>query len=113
MWDAFKTNYLPEAPRYRLRSHELHTSNQDGRSVTKVTAQVEIDGEPTTVTGTGDGPIEAFVNGLRSLDAGSSFDVLDYNEHAMGRGADATAVAYVESQFARPGTEPTTCWGIG
>ena len=113
MWDTFRTNYLPEEPRYKLRSHELHTSNQDGRSVTKITAQVEIGGEATTVTGAGDGPIEAFVHGLRSLNAETSFDVLDYTEHAMGRGADATAVAYVESQFARGGAEPTTCWGIG
>ncbi|MEX2627485.1 MAG: alpha-isopropylmalate synthase regulatory domain-containing protein, partial [Ilumatobacteraceae bacterium] len=40
---------------------------------------------------------------------GVTFDVVDYAEHAMGRGADATAVAYVES--ARDDGEVR--WGIG
>ena len=37
------------------------------------------------------------------------FDVVDYAEHAMGRGADATAVAYVESSRA----DGEIRWGIG
>ena len=36
------------------------------------------------------------------------FDVLDYSEHAIGRGSDAEAVAYVESSS---GNEVR--WGIG
>jgi 2-isopropylmalate synthase len=31
MWDAFQTEYLPAEPRFRLRSHELHTRNSDDR----------------------------------------------------------------------------------
>jgi 2-isopropylmalate synthase len=104
MWDAFCTEYLPEAPRYRLRSHELLT--KEGR--TTISAQLEVDGAPVTVTGQGDGPIEAFVQGLRTgLDA--EFDVTDYAEHAMGRGADAQAVAYVESS----GSDGEVRWGVG
>ena len=60
-----------------------------------------------SVTGEGDGPVEAFVSALLSQWPGD-FDVLDYTEHAIGRGADAQAVAYVESAA---GSE--TRWGIG
>ena len=35
--------------------------------------------------------------------------MVDYSEHAIGRGADARAVAYVES-IASPGT---LRWGVG
>jgi 2-isopropylmalate synthase len=108
MWNAFRSEYLPDEPRFRLRSHELHTSSSNGVGRTKISAQLEVDGSALTVQGEGDGPIEAFVHGLcAALD--TSFDVVDYAEHAIGRGADATAVAYVESV----GADGEIRWGIG
>ena len=60
-----------------------------------MTAQVRVDGEHH-VSGEGSGPISAFVQGLRdAFDV--DLDVVDYAEHAIGRGAEATAAAYVES----------------
>jgi 2-isopropylmalate synthase len=106
MWDAFRSEYLPEAPSMHLDSHELKSDSTSG--TTTITAQLTVGGERKTVVGQGNGPIDAFVNGLRS---GLNFDldVLDYTEHAMGSGADATAVAYVESTTA----DGTVKWGVG
>lgn len=113
MWEAFETVYLPSDPLMRLRSHELHTTSENGSGATRITAQLDVRGQARTVTGHGDGPIEAFVSGLRAafadLGHGDGFDVVDYAEHAMGRGADATAVAYVESV----GDDGEILWGIG
>jgi 2-isopropylmalate synthase len=108
MWEAFQAEYQPAERRFRLRSHELHTTSEEGTGRTRITAQLVIDGEARTVDGDGDGPIEAFVHGLCEA-LGTSFDVVDYAEHAMGRGADATAVAYVESVRA----DGEVRWGIG
>jgi 2-isopropylmalate synthase len=96
MWDTFQAEYVPETPRYRLRTHELHTSSKDGSGHTTVSAQLEVDGTPVTVLGEGDGPVEAFVHAITEH-FGEPFDVVDYAEHAIGRGADAQAVAYVET----------------
>ncbi|MGH9270028.1 MAG: 2-isopropylmalate synthase [Ilumatobacteraceae bacterium] len=104
MWEAFQAEYLPAAPRYQLIGHELVT--RDGRS--SVTAQVVVDGAQHTVTGDGNGPISAFVSGLREQ-FGVTLDVVDYAEHAIGRGADATAAAYVETIDG----DGDTRWGIG
>lgn len=113
MWETFNETYLPDEPRLRLRSHELNTTSQDGRGQTHITAQIDVDGAAVTVSGDGDGPIEAFVQGLHGLDGtladATSFDVVDYAEHAIGRGADAMAVAYVESV----GSDDELRWGIG
>ena len=92
MWDTFHDEYLPDQPRFRLRTHELHT--KEGR--TKVSAQLEVDEMPITVLGEGDGPVEAFVQAIASHFE-AEFDVVDYAEHAIGRGSDAQAVAYVET----------------
>jgi len=56
--------------------------------------RVTVNGEPKTVLADGNGPISAFVHGLAQLGAGG-FEVDDYHEQAIGKGADAYAVAYV------------------
>ena len=106
MWHAFRTAYLPAEPAWALRGHELVSG--DGGDSTRITAQLVVDATPRTVTGTGNGPIAAFVDALRS-GLGVEMDVVDYAEHALGQGADATAVAYVET-IARDGS---LWWGVG
>jgi len=105
MWDHFQEIYLPDAPRLALRSHELVT-HEDGN--TTITAQVTVDGEARTLQGQGNGPIAAFVQALNA-GIGIDLDVVDYHEHSLGRGADATAVAYVETVDG----DHDTRWGIG
>jgi 2-isopropylmalate synthase len=105
MWDAFSATYLPEEPSFELRSNELATA-ADGTAT--ITAQVLVDGEPHTIAGTGNGPVAAFVTALRE-GLGVAIDVVDYHEHSLGAGADASAVAYVETVDG----EGTTRWGIG
>jgi 2-isopropylmalate synthase len=106
MWDAFQAEYLPAEPGFRLVSHELRSDSAADR--TQITAQLVVAGEHRTVTGEGNGPIDAFVHALRE-GLGASIDVTDYAEHAMGQGSEATAVAYVETT----GESGGTTWGVG
>ena len=105
MWDAFKSEYLPQAPTMHLDSHELKS---DSSGATTITAQIAVNGARQTVVGQGNGPIDAFVHGLRT-GLGIDIDVLDYTEHSLGAGADATAVAYVESTTSKGSVK----WGVG
>ena len=50
------------------------------------------------VVADGNGPISAFVSALEKLGI-HGFSVEDYHEQALGKGADATAVAYVPLRF--------------
>jgi 2-isopropylmalate synthase len=104
MWEAFVAEYLPDDAPVRLVSHES-TTGEDG---SRVVAQLDVDGEHRAVSGAGNGPIAAFVAALTS-DLGLDIDVVDYSEHAVGAGSDATAVAYVETQSA----DGAVRWGIG
>jgi 2-isopropylmalate synthase len=52
--------------------------------------------------------VDAFVHALRE-DAGFDVHVLNYHEHGMGAGEDATAVAYVQLRVG--GTH--TVYGVG
>lgn len=103
IWDAFRREYLPELPRIELQSYELQTSGP----VTRITAALRVESDLTTIEGEGNGPIAAFVHALqRGL--GMNVEVLDYSEHAISAGADATAVAYVELR----GMDSVR-WGVG
>ncbi len=104
IWEAFQAEYLPVEPRYVLRTHELRTVDD----VTTITAHLVVDGDARTVTGTGNGPIDAFVHAIRT-ELGVSLDVVDYAEHAMGSGSGATAVAYVETVD----EDGAVRWGVG
>ena len=104
MWAAFQREYLPERPTYQLISHESTTSEKGAT----VTAQLLVDGEHRTVRGEGNGPVAAFVHALQR-DLGITAEVLDYSEHAVTSGTDATAVAYVEVQDEHGNVR----WGVG
>jgi 2-isopropylmalate synthase len=104
MWDVFSRTYLPEDAGLRMIGNEVSTG---GRRTT-VTAQLLVDGEPRTVMGEGNGPIDALVGALR-LELGIEFEVKDYSEHALTAGSEASAVAYVEAE----GPDGSRWWGVG
>jgi 2-isopropylmalate synthase len=106
MWETFESEYLPTEPRMRLNAHELRSDSASG--TTTITAQLVIDDQPVTVTGQGNGPIDAFVHALHA-GIGATLDVVDYAEHALGAGSEATAVAYLETKDDAGNVR----WGVG
>ncbi|WP_293058002.1 2-isopropylmalate synthase [Mycobacterium sp.] len=105
MWDAFAEEYLaPVRPLERIKQR-VDASEEDG-GTTSITATVKIDGVETEISGTGNGPLAAFVDALGHV--GFDVQVLDYSEHALSAGTEAQAAAYVEAQVAGK-----TVWGVG
>ncbi len=106
LWRIFCTEYgTGEAASTRV-SNPLITDCDDG-SIT-VEARVELGGRAVAVAGQGTGPIDAFVNGLNHH-LTLPLRVLDYHEHAIGSGADAKAVAYLELRIG----DACTLFGVG
>jgi 2-isopropylmalate synthase len=107
IWDIFTDEYLPNPAkpwgRLSLKGHQ-NTAAEDAQD--ELTADLVIDGENRTVSGTGNGPIAAFVAALATQ--GIDVRVLDYHEHAMSAGGDARAAAYLECAVGS-----TVLWGVG
>ena len=117
IWTIFNSEYLQRETPLKLNS--VHTSSAAGEK-DALCVNVYLDGELRTLTGTGNGPIAAFVGALNELlgemkAAGDprwtdrdEVRVLDYAEHALSSGGDAIAAAYVECAIG-----DKVMWGVG
>ena len=95
LWQVFRDEYLWCHGRLSLIDYRLERDDGGSGEGEIVTATVTHDGVSRPIEGRGNGPIAAFVDALRR-ECGVELRVVDYSEHALERGADARAVAYVE-----------------
>ena len=90
LWELFEREYLADDGAYVYGAHQL-TPVREHPNVERLTLKLKCHGQGTLLHGDGNGPIDAIVDAL-----GLRFDVLSYEEHSMGSGSDARAVAFVE-----------------
>ncbi|GAB3171303.1 2-isopropylmalate synthase [Myceligenerans halotolerans] len=117
IWRIFTDEYLPIEegsagtvesglrPWGRLTLEHTRVTGAEGGTAT-MEVEVVDRGESHTLTGSGNGPIDAFVDAISHV--GVKVSVLDYTEHALSEGGDATAAAYVECQVG-----DDVLWGVG
>jgi len=106
VYACFKSEYVDIVQ--PLEILEFRSERIDDKHV-EVWAVVNHVGAKKNLRGTGNGPIAAFFNALEDVDV-SNFELLSYNEHSLGRGADSMAVSYI--QLKDKGTS-VRCFGAG
>jgi 2-isopropylmalate synthase len=95
IYDRFLELYVDQ-PKARLKFVDHQTFPDTEHKGRRVIEAVILDGgKEVTITGSGTGPIDGFVDAL-SRHIGVEMSVLDYSEHSMQRGSNAAAVSYVE-----------------
>ncbi|EIJ45811.1 2-isopropylmalate synthase [Herbaspirillum sp. GW103] len=99
----FQREYLERVEPYVYRAHRM---SEDSSKAESINIEVDIvrNGQPVTVRGSGNGPIDAFVHAL-----GLDIKLMDFHEHAIGAGADAKAASYIELRL----NEAPTGFGVG
>jgi 2-isopropylmalate synthase len=103
IWNEFQAAYLSLDQQLQLVRSRVEASADSPDSIEVV---VRSDGDERVLSGQGNGPIDAFVDALRRT--GVDLRVRDYHEHALDRGADALAAAYVDVDV-----DGLTFWGVG
>ena len=109
LWKIFEDEYLPASNNSwgRFTFDSIAQSSQTGKDVS-LTVELTDAGKKEKLTGTGNGPIAAFVEIMNSHLGKTPVRVLDYYEHALSSGGDASAAAYLECEVGGK-----TYWGVG
>jgi len=108
IWRAFEMTYLGPKAALELVATDTSDHAGTGSAGTKLQAVIRAGGEQRTIVGSGNGPIAALTDAL-ARECGITLQVVDYVEHAVGAGSDATAVAYIEAA----GETGAAVWGVG
>ena len=103
IWEIFDANYLKPKNNF---SYIKHSSTSDG-DLHSLKLEMNMDAKAIKIEGTGNGPIDSFMNGL-SNQFGFDIKVADYHQTAISSGSDAKAAAYIELE-----KDGKTFWGVG
>ena len=112
IYNVFNDNYLLQTKPYEFL-HYITVSDgkmsegqiSEGRIVK---ADIKNNGKQVTISGRGTGPIDCYINALSDYSK-FALNIVDYSEHAVGSGANAEAIAYVEAK----GADDKTIFGVG
>ena len=112
IYNVFEKTWLnTKSPLNILEITEKHIEGERGSNLPEqvaAMATIEWNGKKMAIAGNGNGPLDAFVNGLKQTDA-PKFNITSFHEHSVGTGSDTCAVAYV--QITKENGEQV--WGVG
>ena len=93
IFEAFEAEFVNVVNHLSLEEYELlHNDIKDGNVCCE--AKLIKNGDQYDIKGTGNGPINAFVNALEKLGQ-KDFHLKDYRSHAIKGGSDADSAAYI------------------
>lgn len=96
IYQAFDKAYLSCESPLKLESFRTETTlGNDGESAVTCVSYISVDGEPHELLANGNGPIDAFVKGLQE-ELVPVFEIVDYRQHTMSQGSNASSIAYVQ-----------------
>ncbi|MGK5092238.1 2-isopropylmalate synthase [Deltaproteobacteria bacterium TL4] len=96
--EHFKKEYLNTTHPFSLQDFQVHThsSHEKGSEVrSDMDAELLVQGKSVRISGKGNGPIDAFAHGIRDAQL-AQFRLTSYDEHALEKGSDSHAAAYIE-----------------
>ena len=105
--EAFKNEFVNVSKSFFLEKYELlHNDLNDGQVCCE--AKIINNGEHHEIKGSGNGPINAFVNALEKVNQ-KDFNLKDYRSQAIKGGSDADSAAYILLES----TNGKEAWGCG
>lgn len=88
IWKAFVNDYIEVDGPYQLVDYQVHSESDGGESCE---ATIRVAENEVKISGTGSGPIEAFINAMVET-LNEPLNVVDYQEYALKEGSEAQAI---------------------
>ena len=110
IWELAEVHYIRQTGRFELLDFDVSKATTDG-STERVVATVRHESKEISVTATGNGPISAFVDAMRT-EFGLSFRLADFGQNTRSATSKAEAAAYVELVVGQ-GNDAKSIYGVG
>lgn len=94
IWEVFEVEYLKQEKGLKLKSFHYENLMGTDEKVKCTAVLLDNNGKEMEFTAEGNGPINAFAEGLRQI-TGTSFTLSNYEEHTLSTGSGAEAAAYI------------------
>ena len=105
LWELFHSTYITPALDGPLTLASWNTT-EPAPGEHHFACTLHTDGQERSCQGTGNGPLSALADALRTV--GIAVDILSYTEHSTATGPGSPAIAYAECRV-----DDVTCWGAG
>ena len=92
IWTLFQDTYLHDQQDVALETFSFEKS---GTGLERFNASLKCLDQQLDISGEGDGVVDAFVEAIKKA-TDVDFEIMEYGEHALGQGADAEAVTYIQ-----------------
>ncbi|CDZ23584.1 2-isopropylmalate synthase [[Clostridium] cellulosi] len=108
VFDLFKSEYIGINEPYELCGYSFKHERTDKGTVVKFIGEIKHNGVEKVISGTGNGPIDAFFRAIKGTGL-DKYVFVSYNEQAISDGSDSLAVSYI--QLKDPDGRPV--FGVG
>lgn len=105
VWEYFAEYYFKGKKSFELNSISFEKQSSNGLCCQ---GEVLYQGKSYQLTGQGSGALDTVIAGIKQC-FDWSFDVIDYHQHALGKGSIATAVSYLQIID----VDGNAFWGVG
>ncbi len=92
IYNEFQKEYVNIETPIQLINYKTNQTQED---FVTINAVLNIDNKEVTIEGNGNGPLDAFTNGLKSY-LNITFEILSYDEHSLDKGSKSRAIAYIQ-----------------
>lgn len=96
IFDLFEKEYLSKTSPYNLIKYEISEQSDKESDEVSLSAVLSDGINEFSISGNGNGPIDAFFKGLKSISGLDKYIFISYDEHALTEGADSKAVCYIQ-----------------
>ena len=96
LFEVFSENYLEVNQKYALTKRKIYEESENGNDYVHFKGKMTIDdADEVTLSGVGNGPIDAFFNAIKKFGL-DKYEFISYSQHAISQGSDSKAVSYIE-----------------
>ena len=109
IWETFEETFIKQKGPFSLISFVSERASRSN-DLERIKATVELDGQNHKLEAVGNGPIAAFIKGMRD-EFDLTFRLKDYTEHTRTAGSESEAAAYIELKV--PDENGKSVFGVG